>query len=283
MEDSDEFIEDVESVEGMTREVDELIPNDTIGIEEEPTLLSIGYLSQLAEDVNTYEQNDQCIVPKRLWIAWTEKQVGEVLLVKIVQGEKTHTLCVGSYTTDSFDTVFLPQRCFLDFTITMNVQISVCKSMPPLATKIEIQPLDNELYHCDIAKAVSTYLSNWQILTKWTTLTVPCEELGGYLVDIFVKSIEPADTVLLRGDVPLELAEPIEHVHEWIQPSQGQGSKGQGQGSKGQGPQQEEDDEMYEDSMLDEYYPVSNPNTTNTANLKNSFIPFSGAGHKLGN
>jgi hypothetical protein len=50
------------------------------------------------------------------------------------------------------------------------------------------------------------------------TFANPCAELGGFLVDIFVKSIEPAPIVLLRGEVPLELDEPLETVAEWIRP-----------------------------------------------------------------
>jgi hypothetical protein len=61
-------------------------------------------------------------------------------------------------------------------------------------------------------------LSNWNLLKKNTILTVPCQELGGFEVDVFVKDIEPADLVLLRGDVPMELDEPLETVAEWVKP-----------------------------------------------------------------
>jgi len=125
--------------------------------------------------------------------------------------------------------------------------------LPPVATKLTLQPLDSELYHCDIAKSVSEYLSNWHVLSEGTTLTVPCEELGGFLVDIYVQKAEPASTVLLRGEVPMELAEPLETVVEWQKPS------------VTQTPSIQED--------FDQILPTTN---------KSAFVPFSGRGNKLG-
>lgn len=183
---------------------------------EEPTILQLGYLNQLEEETYSYEQHDQCVVPNHLWRRWVQDQeLDQVLLVELVQKSIKQVLCVGAGTTESISTIFLPTRCFQEFDTSIDVSVSILKTMPPLATKITLQPLDNELYHCDIASAVSKHLMEWQVLTKWTTITVQCEELGGYPVDIFVKSIEPADTVLLRGEVPLELDEPIESIPEW--------------------------------------------------------------------
>jgi hypothetical protein len=152
----------------------------------------------------------------------------------------------------------------LDFDVTVLSSITVVKTMPPLATKIVLQPLDNELYHCDIATAVSKYLSEWQVLTVWTTLTVPCEELGGFPVDIFVQSIEPANIVLLRGEVPLELAEPIESVAEWTRPSLPHHIHTQ------------QDEEPEEEALVNFIQPVE------TTQQSSKFIPFSGTGYRLG-
>jgi hypothetical protein len=243
--------------------------NDSSGTIEDgintSTLFSIGYLNQLYEETDTYEQRDQCIVPQEQWKEWIQNQETEVLLLEIKQDSVTHILCVGGFTNESDTTLFLPKRCFLSFDITKTVDVSIVKTMPPHATKITLKPLDNELYHCDIASAVSKHLSHWQVLTKWTTLTVPCEELGGYLVDIFVSDIEPANIVLLRDEVPLELDQPIEDVVEFHSSSvkESNESKEEFNDSK------ESNDEDYFSNMIEE--PSSK-----------GFVPFSGTGNRLG-
>ena len=87
--------------------------------------------------------------------------------------------------------------------------------MPPLAMKITLKPLDNELYHANLEEEISEYLSNWQVIKAGTTITVPIKELGGFPVDIYVESMEPESTGLLRGDLILDLAAPMEDVVEW--------------------------------------------------------------------
>lgn len=161
-------------------------------------------------------ENDCCVIPKHLWSQWTREQTENVMLVKITHQEKEVILNVYSH-SDEQNTIYIPRWCFgVDFPIEVTMERVI--EMPPIATKIILQPLDSEIYHCDIATAVSEHLSQWQTLSEGTTLTVPCAELGGFLVDIFVKSIEPAPIVLLRGEVPLELDEPLETVAEWIRP-----------------------------------------------------------------
>jgi hypothetical protein len=137
------------------------------------------------------------------------------MLVKITYNNTVYMAHVDSFHNQGEKNIFLPSWCFNNEHSLEGVTMELVQEMPPIATKITLQPLDSEIYHCDIAKAVSEHLSNWQILSVGTTLTVPCEELGGFLVDVFVKSIEPVNTVLLRGEVPLELDEPIETVAEW--------------------------------------------------------------------
>lgn len=169
-------------------------------------------------DDNEREERDGCIVPRMLWTKWTRNQTAEVLLVELKQRDVKHLFVVESHHAQDVNNIYIPERCVMDFDTEEYVLVKVLTEMPPKATKITLQPLDNELYHCDIASAVGEYLSKWNILTKNTTLTVPLQELGGFLVDIFVKEIEPAETVLLRGEVPLELAESLETVHEWTVP-----------------------------------------------------------------
>jgi len=233
----------------------------TMGDRMEPnsSLLFLGYLEQLEEPTEYYEVRDQCLVPHHLWRGWIEEQEQDsVLLVKITQMERTTILCVGGFTKESDSIVFLPRRCFLEFDTALPTDVEVVKTMPPLATKITLQPLDNELYHCDIASAVSKHLSEWQVLTVGTTLTVPCEELGGYKVDIFVRSIEPENIVLLRGEVPLELAESLETVPEWTAPTL-----------------------PIDRPISPQNEAVFDPHIEQPVNQK--FIPFSGTGYRLGN
>lgn len=142
----------------------------------------------------------------------------DVMLVELLQGDTRIVLCVEGGHSEDTEVIFVPERVSAQLDAEEYVQLNLLREMPPNATKIELQPLDSELYHCDIAGAVSQYLATWNVLQKHTTLSVPCEELGGYIVDIFVKNIEPADTVLLRGEVPLELAEPLIDVPEFTVP-----------------------------------------------------------------
>jgi len=241
----------------------------------EPTssLLFLGYLEQLEEPTEYYETRDQCLVPHHLWRGWIEDQSPEdVLLVKITQGGRTSILCVGGFTKESDSILFLPRRCFLEFDTTIPTTVEVVKVMPPIATKTTLQPLDNELYHCDIATAVSKVLSEWQVLTVGTTLTVPCEELGGYKVDIFVRAIEPETIVLLRGEVPLELAEPLETVPEWT-PQQST-----------QTPKETVHPTSPQEVSTDDCFPMELPRILEQQDTtRQKFTPFSGTGYRLGN
>jgi hypothetical protein len=163
---------------------------------------------------DTQPDNGGCVIHRELWLQW-QATITELMLVKITYGTNTYHLHVESFHTNEPNTVFIPQGCFIAES-NIEVSMELVHEMPPLATKITLQPLDSEIYHCDIVVAVSEHLSKWQVLSVGTTLSVPCPELGGFLVDVFVKNIEPASTVLLRGEVNLELDEPIETVAEWI-------------------------------------------------------------------
>jgi hypothetical protein len=214
---------------------------------------SIGELSA-HEEVHVAEK-DACLIPKNLWSRLIAEQTEELLLVNITQDDNSHTLVVEGYHSQEDDNIYLPLSIFRSLNGD-TVTVSVEKTMPPQATKILLQPLDNELYHCDIAGSVSAYLSNWNILKKNTILTVPCEELGGFEVDVFVKDIEPAGLVLLRGDVPMELDEPLETVAEWVPPP-------------------------LPEAQEPEKDPFENPFEGTQPPRTNAFVPFSGKGYSL--
>ena len=163
------------------------------------------------------DEHDACSVHSSLWNRWISSQTIETLLVEVIQGEQRFVLTVDSPHTGETDTIYVPSRVFTGL-IGTQVEVNLLTELPPIATNIVLQPLDTELYHCDIAGAVSEFLSHWNVLQKHTTLSVPCPELGGYCVDVFVQETEPADCVLLRGEVPLNLAESLLTVPEWVAP-----------------------------------------------------------------
>lgn len=151
------------------------------------------------------EEKDNCIVPLYLWQRWIERQTTEVLLVEIKQREYHRVLCVDSYHSGQADTIYIPSRYMMDFVPEEYLEVKVLNSLPPIATRIVLEPLESESHDFDIASATSEYLSHWNVLTKGAILTVPVSEIAGYFIDIYVKNVEPADTVLLRGEVPLEI------------------------------------------------------------------------------
>lgn len=161
---------------------------------------------------------DRCSVHQNIWSRWITNQTTETLLVEVIQDEQRFVLTVDSPHDDAPNTVYIPTYIYTTLT-TQDVTVNLLTELPPIATNIVLQPLDTELYHCDIAAAVSEYLSHWNVLQKHTTLSVPCPELGGFPVDVFVQETEPSDCVLLRGEVPLNLAESLLTVPEWTVPA----------------------------------------------------------------
>lgn len=182
-----------------------------------PAFLRVAPLNHYLEDMDMDKEHDNCIVPKRFWKTWVDQQTAEVLLVEVRQGDTRVIVCVEAPQDVSSEHIYIPQRYFPEFEENAVSLVTVVKTMPPLATKIELQLVDSELYHNDIAGAASKVLSNWNILKVGTVLTVPCEEMGGYYVEVIVKSCEPADIVLLRGEVPLDIAEPLIKGPSWFE------------------------------------------------------------------
>lgn len=161
------------------------------------------------------EEADGCVVPKSTWNRMLQDFDAETILVRVSShaDDKSWILHVHSYHTLDENVLFLPQ-CHYDelHHQPSDVDIELLEESPPLATKIVLQPIDSSSEGMDIASAVSEYLSSWHVLSAGTMLHVPVQELGGFIVDIVVKEVEPTTAdgyVLLRGEVPLELAEPL--------------------------------------------------------------------------
>jgi hypothetical protein len=179
-------------------------------------LLNVAPLSHFLEGYAVANaQRDQCVVPNRIFQQWVEEHETEVMLVELVQGSTKVTLCVEAPHSLNQETIYVPQRFLEQLEEDEYAEVRLLKTLPPLATKITLQPIDSELYHCDISAAVSEMLTSWHVLETNTVLSVPLPELGGFMADVLVKEIAPASCVLLRGEVELELAEPLIHVPEF--------------------------------------------------------------------
>jgi hypothetical protein len=168
-------------------------------------------LSALLDDDELGVEKDGCLVPQNIWRRWVDAQEAEVLLVEIQQGGTRFILCVEGPHQQSTMDIYIPGRYMRDLVFEERVRVQVLEEMPPNATEIVLQPLDGGFGGVDLASAASQFLSNWNVLTAGSILSIPCEELGGFEVDVLVKQVEPAATVLLRGEVPLVLEDPTEH------------------------------------------------------------------------
>jgi hypothetical protein len=210
-------------------------------------------------------EKDNCLVPLSIWRQWIEQQTTEVLLVSIQQNDAKLVLCVEGPHSEETDVLYIPGRYLHEFEEELHVEVTVLEELPPIATKIILEPLDQEFGDIDVAAAVSQYLSHWNILKKHTVLSVPCDELAGYPLEVFVKDVEPAEIVLLRGDVPLELTE----TH---QPHQSPLFPVQPMNTTHLPPIDE--NSVFEDGNYNFLLP--------TAVVSGQFRPFSGTGYRLG-
>lgn len=172
-----------------------------------PLFLNLASFEHYPEEAHCLAEKDNCIVPRNLWLSWVDNQDEEILLLEIKQNTTTHILVVEGHHDFSRGTIYIPPRYLNDFRTTELAEVRVVTEIPPVATNIKLSILEDEFQGFDIATATSEYLSHWNILSKGTILSVPCPELAGYPVDILVVDIEPANTVLLRGEVSLELEE----------------------------------------------------------------------------
>ena len=166
------------------------------------------------------ENADRCLLPEYLWNRMLEDDHDDIdgmYLIRLTHADSgnTITLSVGGGHNDDNTMIFVPSWVFLHMPTATPVSYEFLTDLPPKATSIKIKPLDNALYCVDIAEDVSNALSDWHVIQKVTIFEVSLTALGGYPVEVFVEHVEPQDTVLLRGEVPLELAESVETVPEF--------------------------------------------------------------------
>lgn len=187
------------------------VPTDTLasGMTDNPLLFKCASLALLETNTptSTIAEKDACVVSRHIWQQWVQNQTAEVLLVEVKQRDQRHVLCVESYHTGRRDLIYVPSSLAIEFDMDEYVEVTLLEEMPPVATKIVLEPLEADSYSFDIAGATSEVLSHWNVLKAGTTLTVPSLEIEGYTMMIHVARTEPADFVLLRGEVPMELVE----------------------------------------------------------------------------
>jgi hypothetical protein len=185
---------------------------DVSDMDDGPLLLKTASFALLQTDTPV-EEKDTCVVPRHLWQTWVDRQTTEVLLINIQQGNHKYVLCVDSYHNGSQrDLIYVPSHISMELELDDYAEVTVLQEMPPVATKIVLEPLEADTYGFDIAGATSEYLSHWNVLKEGTTLSVPSLEIEGFSYMIHVAKTEPASIVLLRGEVPMDLVElPQEH------------------------------------------------------------------------
>lgn len=240
-------------------------------------------------------ERDICIVHRSLWEKWINQQTTEVLLISLKQGDGEETiLCVDTYHTHSPDTIYIPFRIMNNKNYYSFVDVKVLEKLPPIATKIELQPIDSAIYHADIPSAVSAYLSHWNVLSEHTMLSVPIPELGNYVVELFVTKTEPEKTVLLRGEVPFEIVESPFAIPEFQNDEEESMYGQQSTGNQTDAiihsphilPQRPSTPVPAELSQfLPTYSQMEGAQTqkeVQTQPMQNKFVPFSGTGYRLG-
>lgn len=86
----------------------------------------------------------------------------------------------------------------------------------PEATKIVLRPHESAFYHADAREELEPVLTRYGILQAGSTIPVPLEVLGGYVVLFDVVRCEPADLVLMEGD---EVAIEFEQALDYVEPA----------------------------------------------------------------
>ncbi len=114
------------------------------------------------------------------------------------------------------DIIYLPDSIYQEFENAGSLQLAVQVIYElEQATKIVLKPLDNAVYHEDMRDLMESAMNEFPLLQKHTQFSVAIESLGGYMVDIWVENVEPAEIVQLGGEVEVEFVEPLEKIVEY--------------------------------------------------------------------
>lgn len=168
--------------------------------------IRVRFFKDLPLYVEKPTQIDSCVVPENLWLKWVEAQTTEVLLLSVQVNTTKHIFTVDSSHALPINVIYIPDHYETDFDRAESYKAELLQEMPPIATQITLQLLESDFGDIDIASAASEYLSKCHILKNHSILPIPFPELGDLVLDVFVADTKPEDFVLLRGEVPLEIA-----------------------------------------------------------------------------
>jgi hypothetical protein len=172
------------------------------------------------EDLDNYT----CFLPERKWrdIHDDNSEVKRVF-ANILCGDKEYVCALGRPVRSGIETggnpIFLPpwlvQAMGLEGvgdSVTVNW---ISEEHAPEATKIVLRPHEAAFYHGDARDELEPVLTQYGMLKQGTTIPVPIEALGGYVVLFDVIATEPAELVLMQGD---EVAIEFEQALDWVEP-----------------------------------------------------------------
>ncbi len=89
----------------------------------------------------------------------------------------------------------------------------ITEDFAPEATKIVLRPHESAFYQANARDELEPALTRYGILRSGSTVPVPLDALGGYVVLFDVMRCEPADLVLMEGDeVEIEFEQALDYV-----------------------------------------------------------------------
>ena len=170
------------------------------------------------EDVNNYT----CFLPEAKWreIHDDNSEVKRVF-ANIRLGEQEYVCALGRPVRSNIETggnpIFLPPWLIQTMGLEgVGDEVAVnwiSDEHAPEATKIVLRPHESAFYHGDARDELEPVLTQYGMLKKGSTIPVPIEELGGYIILFDVIATEPADLVLMQGD---EVAIEFEQALDWV-------------------------------------------------------------------
>jgi len=161
----------------------------------------------LAEWRRIYDENENC----------------ERLFAKITLDEKIVYIALGTPicgevipNSDNI-AIFLPDWALVRLGIEgsgENIQVEWLDSEHfPEATRIVLRPHDSAFFNADAKEELERALTTIGVLQVGTTIPVPLNTLGGFIVHIDVIALEPTPLVLMQGDeVAIEFEEALDSI-----------------------------------------------------------------------
>ena len=197
---------------------------------------SLGYFKKMATQFRAWSQSllsgdgdmYTCLVENGMWRRiHTENEEAKRIFARImVSGEEVgicalgHPVQVGSDFGDGdHSALFLPpwllQAAGLEG-VGEAIEVEwIDETYFPEATKIVLRPHECAFYHANARDELEPVLTRYGVLKVGTTIPVPIEELGGYIIQFDVIRTEPSNMVLMEGD---EVAIEFERALDYVEP-----------------------------------------------------------------